>query len=90
MYFRCYDSILHKGLSTNYVVSVEGGGGEGGSPEDDLLNRPYLKKTTRGGHKFPILRQHGLWTAPKYLSYFLQISNRAMSLNSNGVNSENC
>ena len=41
--------------------------GEGGSPKDDLLNRPYLiKKTTRGGggKTFPILRQHSLWTAP--------------------------
>ena len=63
MYFRCYDSILHKGPSINYVVSVKGGG----SPKDDLLNRPYLiKKTTRGGggKTLPILRQHSLWTAP--------------------------
>ena len=41
--------------------------GEGESPKDDLLHRPYLiKKTTRrgGGQKLPILRQHSLWTAP--------------------------
>ena len=35
-----------EGSFINYVVSV----GEGGSPKDDLLNRPYLiKKTTSGG-----------------------------------------
>ena len=42
-----------EGSFINYVVSV----GEGGSPKDDLLNRPYLiKKTTMGGggQKSPI------------------------------------
>ena len=33
-----------KGPSTNYVVSV----GEWGSSKDDLLDRPYLDKTTGG------------------------------------------
>ena len=45
------------------------GRGEGGSLKDDLLNRPYLiiKKPSwgRGGQKFPILRRHSLWPAPK-------------------------
>ena len=39
------------GPSINYVVSV---GGEGGSPKDDLVNRPYLIKKTKsvgGGSK---------------------------------------
>ena len=43
--------------------------GEGGKPKDDLVNRPYLiEKMTRGGgggQKWPILRRHSLWTAPK-------------------------
>ena len=35
---------LFKGPSINYVVSVGGGG----SPQNDLLHRPYfIKKTTR-------------------------------------------
>ena len=44
-------------------------GGEGGSPKDDLLNRPYLRKKTiregGGGQKSPILKRHSLWAAPK-------------------------
>ena len=64
-----FSTLIHirYGSSINYVVSV---GGEGGSPKDDLLHRPYLiKKTTRsweggGSQKLPILRQHSLWTAP--------------------------
>ena len=35
-----------KGPHINYVVSVEGG--EGGSPKDDLLHRPYLIKKASG------------------------------------------
>ena len=61
-----FSTLIHirYGSSINYVVSV---GGEGGSPKDDLLHRPYLiKKTTRGGggQKSPILGRHSLWTAP--------------------------
>ena len=38
------------GPSVNYVVSVGGGV----SPQDDLLNRPYLiKKDNKGGVKNP-------------------------------------
>ena len=29
-------SLLRRGPSINYVVSIEGGGGEGGSPKDNL------------------------------------------------------
>ena len=61
-----------------YVVNLKGNGavhklchlgrGEGGSPKDNLVNRPYLiKKTTGrggGGQKLPILKRHSLWTAP--------------------------
>ena len=46
---------------------MSSGQGKGGSPKDDLLDRPYtIKKTTRGGggQKLPILRRHSLWTAP--------------------------
>ena len=53
-----------KGPSINYVILV---GGEGSSPKDDWLHRPYLrKKTTRevgGGQKNLILRRQSLWTA---------------------------
>ena len=37
-----------------------------GSPKDDLLNRPYLKKDDKGGGAkiSPILRRHSLWTTP--------------------------
>ena len=46
LFLLCWiGAIYHKGSSISYVVSV---GGEGGSPKDDLLSRPYLiKKTTR-------------------------------------------
>ena len=40
-----------KGLSIHYVVSV---GGKGGSSNNDLLNRPYLIKKTRGGRVLKI------------------------------------
>ena len=35
-------NIFYKGPSKNYVVSIGPGGDEGGSPKDDLLNRPYF------------------------------------------------
>ena len=36
------------------------GRGEGGSPKDDLLHRPYIIKKTTRGEKLPILRRHSL------------------------------
>ena len=39
--------LIYKGPSINYVVSL--GGGEGGSPKDDLLQRPYFTEDDKEG-----------------------------------------
>ena len=57
-----------KGLSVNYLCCL--GRWEGVSSKDNLLNRTLVikkdNKEVGGGQKSPILRQHGLWTAPRY------------------------
>ena len=57
--FGVFGGTYHKGLSINYVISV------GGDQKLPILHSKKMTKR-RGGQKSPILKQHGLWTAPKH------------------------